>query len=251
MDYIQMEGRRILVAGGSSGIGKETAILLSKLGSKVAVIARREDKLKETLSQMSGDGHSIHVVDLYEVGELEEKIKEIVAQTGKFDGYVHASGITRPMPLKNFTTERLDRIMRVNFYSYFEMVRVLSNKKYSNLGMSIVGISSIEAVIGVKANSAYAASKAAMDGAMRCFARELAAKDIRVNSILPGATETAMMADWMLQAESSGANAINPRQYLGMNSPLDVANAVVFLLSPISSKITGVQLPVDGGYTST
>lgn len=254
MDYIQMEGKQVLVSGGTSGIGQQTAIILSKLGAKVAIIGRREDKLQATLSIMAGNGHSIHAIDMSDLGGLEEKVKNIVEQTGRLDGYVHCAGIVNNLPIKNYTPERLDQIMRTNFYSYFEMVRILSRKGRFNDGMSIVGVSSVAATQGASAQAAYGASKAAMNGAMRCLAKELGEKGIRLNTVLPAATNTAMYSDYMaLKANMTNSEmkiVANPRQYLGMNDPEDVANAIIFLLSPLSRKITGVQLPVDGGYAS-
>lgn len=254
MDYIQMEGKHVLISGGSSGIGRQTAITLSELGAKVAIIGRRQDKLQETLSKMAGTGHSAHVIDMSDLDKLEEKVKKIIVQTGKFDGYVHSAGIVNNLPIKNYTPDRLDQIMRVNFYSYFEMVRILSNKRCFNEGMSIVGVSSISAKLGARAQAAYGASKAAMSGAMCHLARELGeSKGIRLNIVLPAATNTPMFAGFeTLNSDMEGViAAVNPRQLLGLNEPLDVANAIIFLLSPVSRKITGIELPVDGGYSST
>lgn len=254
MDYLQLEGKHVLVSGGTSGIGKQTAISLSELGARVAVIGRREEKLRETLSQMSGDGHSIHAIDVSDLGSLEEKITEIIREYGKFDGYVHSAGIVNNLPLRNYTPERLDQIMRTNFYSYFEMVRILSKKGRFNEGMSIVGVSSVAATHGAAAQAAYGASKAAMDGAMRCMAKELGEKGIRLNTVQPAATETAMYKQYIeLKSTMKDTEAklqANPRQYLGMNAASDVANAIIFLLSNASRKITGIMLPVDGGYAA-
>lgn len=250
-----MEGKHILVTGGTSGIGQQTAISLSNLGARVAIVGRREEKLQETLSKMSGEGHSIHAVDMSDLDSLEAIFKEIVEKTGKFDGYVHCAGIVNNLPVKNYTPARLDQIMKTNFYSYFEMVRILSKKGRFNEGMSIVGVSSISAYVGASAQAAYGASKAAMNGAMHCLARELGEKGIRLNTVLPGPTETAMYSDYLaLKADTKEGPAASAkssgRNYLGMNQPADVANAIIFLLSPASRTITGVELPVDGGYMS-
>lgn len=253
-DLFQMNGKHILVTGGTSGIGRQTAITLSELGAHVAIIGRRQEKLEETLALMAGEGHSIHAIDVSKIEELEGHIKEIVTKYGAFDGLVHSAGIVKNLPLKNFTYERLHEIMLTNFYSYFELVRVLTKRGRYNEGMSIVGVSSVAATNGAAAQAAYGASKAAMNGAMRCIAKELGAKGIRLNTVLPAATDTAMYSDYMeLKADMKNMDmkiASNPRQYLGMNDPADVANAIIYLLSTVSKKVTGVQLPVDGGYAS-
>lgn len=254
MDYIKMEGKHILITGGASGIGRQTAIILSELGARVSIMDLQEEGLKETLSMLKGEGHSIHVADLSQIDALEELVVGIVKETGPFDGYVQCAGIVKNLPVINYKFERLHKIMLVNFYSYFEIVRILSKKGRYNEGMSIVGISSIAATHGAAAQAAYGASKAAMDGAMRCLAKELGEKGIRLNTVQPAATETAMYTEYMemkaTMKDTEMKIQANPRQYLGMNAPADVANAIIFLLSPASRKITGVMLPVDGGYAA-
>mgnify|MGYP000855458185 FL=1 len=254
MDYIQMEGKHVLITGGASGIGRQTAITLSELGAHVSIMDLQEEGLKETFSMLKGEEHSIHVADLSKIEELEAIVVGIVKETGSFDGYVQCAGIVKNLPIINYKYERLHKIMLVNFYSYFEIIRILSKKGRFNEGMSIVGISSVAATQGATAQAAYGASKAAMNGAMRCLAKELGEKGIRLNTVLPAATNTAMYSEYMeLKANMKDTKMeieANPRQYLGMNAPTDVANAIIFLLSPASRKITGVQLPVDGGYAS-
>lgn len=251
-DYINMEGKHILITGGASGIGRQTAIMLSELGARVSIMDLQEEGLNQTLSMLKGEGHSIHVADLSKIEELEPLVVGIIKETGAFDGYVQCAGIVKNLPIINYKFERLHKIMLVNFYSYFEIVRILSKKGRYNPGMSIVGISSIAATHGATAQAAYGASKAAMDGAMRCLAKELGEKGIRLNTVQPAATETAMYTEYMeLKAtmkETEMKIQANPRQFLGMNAPADVANAIIFLLSPASRTITGVHLPVDGGY---
>ena len=88
VNYIQMEGKHILITGGASGIGRQTAITLSELGARVSIMDLQEEGLKETLSMLKGEGHSIHVADLSKVEELEGLVVGIVKETGPFDGYV-------------------------------------------------------------------------------------------------------------------------------------------------------------------
>lgn len=253
MDYLDLKGKHILVTGASSGIGRQTAISLSEFGAKVSIIARNEARLNETFSAMPGEDKYAYVFDLSDLEGIETQLKAIVQVGGAFDGVAHCAGITEDLPFASYKYKRLHNIMTTNFYSFFELVRSASKKNLYNQGMSIVALSSSTANCGTIAQSAYGASKAAMNGAMRCMARELASKGIRVNTILPGPTNTEMyrahleLKDSVEQSEST----IKPRRnYLGMNEPSDVTNAIIFLLSSASRMITGVELPVDGGFTS-
>ena len=253
-DYLQIEGRHILVTGAGSGIGRQTAVLLSNYGAKVSIVDISEENLSETIRMMSGTHHSMHVINLAEVEKLEDQIKNIVSEQGAFDGYVQSAGINRDLPIANVKFEKLHQMMLVNFYSFFEIVRILSRKGRFNPGLSIVGISSTASLCGVPAQTAYSATKAAMNGTMRAMARELGEKEIRVNTVLPGPTNTGMYQDYLaMRAETKDPDQTkitSARNYLGMNMPEDVANAIIFLLSPASRHITGVMLPVDAGYTS-
>lgn len=253
-DFLQLNGKHILVTGSGSGIGRQTAITLSEYGAKLSLIDLFEEKLGETLGMLSGSGHRAYAINLAEIDALEGKLKEIIAEQGAFDGYVQSAGINRDLPINSVKFEKLHDLMLVNFYSFYEIVRIISRKGRYNPGLSIVGISSTASVCGVSAQTAYSASKAAMNGTMRSMAKELGAKEIRVNTVLPGPTNTGMYQDYLnLRAETKQADQVqitSQRNYLGMNMPEDIANAIAFLLSPASRHITGVMLPVDSGYTS-
>ncbi|MBR2526881.1 MAG: SDR family oxidoreductase [Blautia sp.] len=258
-DFLELENKHILVTGGTSGIGRATAVLASECGARVTVVGRREEMLEETLSMMTGSGHSAVPFDLSDISQIEAMVKGEVEKGGPFDGFVQSAGINKDMPLNTIKYEKIHETMLVNFYSFFELVRVISRKGRFNPGLSIVGISSISARVGIRSHTAYGASKAAMNGTMRAMARELAGKGIRVNTILPGRTDTEMYRNYLELKESFQEKPQEKREepkqtitrsYLGMNKPVDVANAAVFLLSPASRMITGVELPVDAGFTS-
>ena len=185
---------------------------------------------------------------------IEATIKEIVQINGPFDGYVQCAGISKDLPLNSGKFEKIHELMLTNFYSFYELVRVISRKGRYNPGLSIVGVSSTASECGVPSNTAYSASKAAMNGSMRSMARELSAKGIRVNTVLPGPTNTEMYREYLaMKAEVHSQEQVSSavaRNYLGVNEPEDVANAIAFLLSPVSRMITGIELPVDAGYMS-
>lgn len=253
-DFLGLENKHILITGATSGIGRATAVLVSEHGAKVTLIGRREEKLQETLSKMSGKDHHMIAFDLSDTPAIEGMIKSAFEKNGPFDGYVQCAGTNKDLPINSVKYDKIHELMLTNFYSFYELVRVISRKGRYNPGLSIVGISSTAAECGVASQTAYSASKAAMNGTMRAMAKELAPKSIRVNTVLPGPTNTEMYQDYLLlRAEVKQADTVkisSARNYLGMNEPIDVANAIAFLLSPASRMITGIELPVDAGYTS-
>ncbi len=240
---IDLTKRRILVTGASSGIGRETAILLSELGAEVVLIGRNEERLASTVSQMQGEKHSIIAYDLKNIEGIEELIQSIVNESGKrLDGMVHCAGMTRITSLRMLDYKKLEEVMRVNFYSFVELVKQYSNKKNNN-GGSIVAVSSVAALKADKGQIAYGSSKAAVNTAIIAMAKELAKKNIRVNGVMPGFIRTQMSEDFFLKA----GDEVDTRQLLGIGAPIDVANMIAFLLSDASKFVTGANFRVDGG----
>lgn len=250
---IDLTKKKIIVAGASQGIGQATAILLGRLGAEVILVARNEEGLKDTLSQMEGEGHCYWSADLSDTSGIDNLVKEIIQKQGPIDGLVYAAGISDNRPLTQMRPEIVESVMRINLGGFIEMVRCVSRKGRFRPGMSIVGISSTAAFIGTKAHEAYAASKAGMNGAVKCMAKELHEKKIRINTVAPGMIRTKMYEDYLLSCGGEDSNAVRgllSTQYLGIGEPQDVANAIAFLLSSASNFITGISLPVDGGSLS-
>lgn len=249
---IDLTDRTVLIAGASSGIGKQIAITLSGLGAKLVLVARREEKLQETLQMLEGRGHAYYCADLSVVSAIEPLIKQIVAECGRLDGLVYAAGVTASRPLAQSNPERVQAAFDINFFGFLETVRQVCRNGRFNQGMRIVGISSIASLKGDKAHTVYSASKAAMDAAVRCIAREVADKGICINTVAPAMTATEMYERFIEKygEESQSTQELFQRQYLGVAKTEDVANTVAFLISPAARFITGITLPVDGGLTT-
>lgn len=248
---MDLTGKRILVTGASSGIGQEVAIHLSKLGATVALVSRNSENLRKTLEQMEGVGHLVFPFDLTDVDGIEGLMKKIVSEFGSLNGLAHCAGIgpMRLLKMSNYTF--LNNVMKLNFYAFIELIRIMSKKKHYVEGASIVAISSVKSKQGDKSDIAYSASKGALDSAIRPLAKELAIKKIRINTVVPGFIRTSMYSQYVETiGDSEIDNHITSRQYLGIGEPIDVANAIAYLLSNASKFITGTDMVVDGGYLS-
>ena len=251
-NIIDLTGKQILIIGASTGIGRQTAITLSQIGARIILAARTEEKLKEVLTELEGKEHDYAVMDVSDVSNIEGIIKSIISKNGKFDGMVYAAGMSMSMPLQMFKPEKLQKIFDVNFFGFVESVRQVTKKGRYNDGMRIVGISSIASMKGDKTHLGYSASKAAMDAAVRCIAKEVADKGIRVNTVAPGMTQTNMLSHFSenIGSDSDSMKELMGRQYLGIIKPEIVAETIAFLLSSAADYITGITIPVDGGITT-
>jgi len=245
---MDLSGKNILVTGASSGIGKGIAIFLSKVGANIIMAARNEEKLKETYNELEPGNHSYYLIDLNNLNEIESMIDDVCSDGRKLNSIVHSAGISRTIPIQYLKLDDLKNIMSINFYS-LELVKHFSKRKYNDNGGSIVAISSISSKVGARGLTAYCASKGALDGAIRSMALELAAKNIRINSIAPSMIKTQIY-DGLIELVNNKnfETDLKKRQIMGLGKPEDVASATAFLLSDASKFITGTSMIVDGGY---
>jgi len=238
-------GKIILVTGASSGIGKKTAIECSKSGAQLIITGRNAERLSQTFEELEGQSHSQIVADV----SVDAGLNELVSSLPKLDGIVHVAGISKPKPFAFLNRKELDEIMNTNFYGPTLLTNILIRKKLLNKNASIVFISSISGVsCSFLGGASYSASKGAINGIIKGMALELAAKQIRVNSILPGMIDTGIFDGSAISEQDLIED--RKRYPLGRyGKPEDVAYAVIYLLSDASSWITGSNLLIDGGFT--
>jgi len=244
-NIFSLSGKRILVTGASSGIGRAIAIECSKMGAKVVITARNEKRLKETLVQMYGSGHSLIVADI----TIEKDQIYLLEQTPKLDGMVNCAGIVRTLLFPFIDLNSLQEVMAVNFMApTLVSAQLVKNKKLTK-DSSIVFISSISGFMCVGGgNSMYSASKGAINGIMKNMALDLAPKGIRVNCVNPGMIETHIFDGGAIDEEQLKEDRKRyPLKRYG--KPEEVAYAVIYLLSDASRWVTGSNLVIDGGYT--
>ena len=191
-ELFTLKNKLIVVTGASSGIGRETAILCSELGARVYIIARNQERLQSTLSNLKGEGHSLLSFDISRHREIADCVDNIVSSSGKIDGFVHSAGIRKTLPLRINKPEDLLETLSVNLVSAFEFIRMLSKKKFSNNSASFVLISSIMGVVGEFGLSSYCASKGALISGTRALSLELSVRKQRVNCVSPAMIKTEM-----------------------------------------------------------
>ena len=240
-----LEGKTVLVTGASSGIGQETAIQCSKMGAKVIITARSEDRLKETLSQMEGEGHKLIIAELTNQDDVNRLVEEVSSLNGLV--LCAGKGMTSPFPFS--TRDKYDEIFNVNFFAPVELFRLLVKKKKLEKDSSVVFVSSIGGMGSFSlGNGVYGASKAALNSTMKFCARELAAKKIRVNTVNPGMVNTKLIQGGAISEEQHKLDMEKyPLKRYG--EPQDIAYGIIYLLSDASSWVTGHSLVIDGGVT--
>lgn len=237
-----LEGKTVLVTGASSGIGKTTAIECSRLGAKLVITGRNEERLSQTLSELEGDVHIMLMGDL----TSQDDIKRIVSEIPELDGVVYNAGVGITVPLTYIKDEELYRVFETNLFATMRLNKALLRKKKIRKSASIVFTSSISALFNTPGISLYGATKAALLSYMRSCACELADKKIRVNAVLPGMIQTDLINGGTLSEEDKARDmASYPLKRYG--TPQDVAYAFIYLLSDASSWVTGTSLIVDGG----
>lgn len=239
-----LEGKHILVTGASSGIGRGICIDCSKMGATVHLVARNEERLNETLSQMEGDGHQIHVVDLCD----KDAVTGLVDSLPQLDGVVLCAGIIKTTPVKNISEDALEEIFNVNIMSDIRMLSRMLKKKKLNKGASVVFISSVSTFNVKVGNSLYSATKGAVNSFAKAMALEVAKQNMRVNCIQPGFVPSSILSSGAIE-EDAFLKFYAERHPLGFGTPSDIANGCIYLLSDASRWVTGSIFTLDGGYT--
>jgi rhamnulose-1-phosphate aldolase/alcohol dehydrogenase len=257
-----LSGRVALVTGGGSGIGRATAQKLAEEGAHVVILdinPQRGKEVAQNLSERRFEGGLFVQADVTEEASVRKAFAEAVLVYGGLDIVVNNAGISASAPIEETTLELWDQLFAVLARGYFliarEAFRVL---KAQGRGGSLVFVTSKNAVAPAKNASAYSAAKAAELHLARCLAEEGGAFGIRVNSVLPDAVlRGSSIWDSAWRKERAASYGIREdeleefyrqRTALKVNIlPEDVADAILFLASPASSKITGAALTVDGG----
>lgn len=249
LDPTALLDRTILVTGASSGLGRASAVMLSRLGARLVLVGRNEDRLIRTADQLAGSGHLVRPFDLSAADEIPGWMKSLAAQHGNVRGVVHSAGVHLARPLQMLKPDAVEELFRVNVTAGMMLAKGLRQRGVCETPASIVFLSSVMGRVGQPGVSAYCASKGAVEALTRSLALELAPQGIRVNSVAPGQVETEMADRQQQSLTAEQFERIRAMHPLGLGRPEDVAHAVAFLVADTSRWITGSTLAVDGGYT--
>lgn len=252
-NLLDLSGRRYLVTGASSGIGRDTAVLLGQLGANLVLAARNAERLAETQAMLTQQDHACETVDLGDSKGIAVWFDALVKKYGALDGFVHCAGLSAILPLRATPLAKYEEIMAVNVTAAYELAKAFRQPTRRKPQAAIVLLSSVMGAVAQPAHSAYCTSKTAIVGLTRALAIELARENIRVNCVMPGSLDAAVGGGMGATADAVGeANyaELVRKHPLGLGQPRDVSSAIAFLLADTSRWITGASLAVDGGYTA-
>jgi len=250
MDPFSLNHKIILVTGASSGIGASCSIRCSELGASIILLGRNKEKLIQIHEKLAPGDHYVLPYDLTNLEEIEQALEGPLTKYGKIYGFIHSAGIDITLPLSSLRKKDYQTIFTTNVTSGFEIARILSKKKFCAIdGASYIFIALVMGLVGEPAKIAYSASKGALIAGCRSMALELASKKIRVNCVSPAIVRTELVDKLFSDLPDGAIDKIKSLHPLGFGTPIDIANACVFLLSDEAKWITGSNMVVDGGYT--
>ena len=245
--------RVAIVTGGSSGIGRATAIALAKEGAKIVVAARRSKEGEETVrlvKETGSDGIFVNT-DVANEASMKSLVEKTIDSYHRLDYAFNNAGIEQSMaPLTEQTVEEFDQIMNVNVRGVWLCMKYEIPELIKSGGGAIVNMSSGAGVVGLPQFSLYVASKHAVLGLTKSAALEYAKSGIRINAVAPGGVDTDMV-ERLTVAYKQWREMLTSMHPIGrLSNPEEIANAVVWLLSDKASFVLGHKLLVDGGLVS-
>lgn len=250
-ELFDVQDRVALVTGASSGLGRQFALTLARAGAKVALAARRQDRLAELARQIQAfDGRAMPVpLDVTDAASAAECIRTAETELGPISILVNNAGIVVGTPALDLTEAEWDQVIDTNLKGAWLMAQETARHMVRLAhGGSIINIASILGLTAVARVASYCAAKAGLINLTRSLAGELARHDIRVNALAPGYIETDLNRDYL--RSDAGQAMVDRVPMRRFGKPEDLDGALMFLASDASAYVTGAVLVVDGGHSA-
>jgi gluconate 5-dehydrogenase len=241
---ISLEGKRILITGGGTGIGYGIAAECKESGAEVIISGRREDVLKKAAGEL---GVSWMAMDISNHRAIPASIAELEKRFGPLDGLVNNAGIQNNKEVLDYEDKDFFDLYNTNVFGNIFITREAARSMIARGTGSIIFISSASVHLGMSRNLAYTGTKGAVSAMVRELARELSPRGVRVNAIAPGWIETEMARESFKRVPERKAQVLARSMINHLGTPKDIGMAAVFLLSDAAEYITAVELKVDGG----
>jgi len=245
---MSLEGRTILVTGATSGIGKATAVYLSKLGARVVASGRNQARLDQVMAELEGEGHIGRLFDLADLNAIVPWLKALCAEIGPLNGIAHCAGVQATRPIQAVKPDFVMDVLTQNLGAALMLAQAFRLKACHGTPASLVYCSSSAALKTAPGNVVYASSKGGIVSAVKGLGVELVRDGVRVNAVAPAMVDTPMSDQFRTILSEENFQRVVDMHPLGLGRPDDVAAAIAFLLADTSRWITGSILSVDGGF---
>lgn len=244
-----VEGKVVIITGGTRGIGLETAKTFKENGANVIIFGSKKESVDKAINQLNEYGYKVegYYPNLNNPNEINKIVEDIYKKYNHIDVLINNAGISSNKKIEDTTYEEFNNIINLNVNAIFNMVKAVVPYMKKNNGGVILNTSSMVSIYGQPSGVGYPTSKFAVNGLTKSLARELASFNIRVNAVAPGIIATDMVSSLPKEIIEPLVKTI-PLGRIGQ--PRDIANAFLFLSSDMASYITGEILSVDGAARS-
>ncbi|MCY4568891.1 MAG: glucose 1-dehydrogenase [Candidatus Poribacteria bacterium] len=248
---MRLKDKVAIVTGAASGIGKATATVFAEHGAKVVVADIDEDRANQTVTTIRDAGNKAVYVqtDVTTLDNTERMVQETLNNYGKLDILVSSAGIAMRLPVADLPEEDWHRCLNVNLTGVYLCAKAAIPAMQKNDGGSIINLSSIYGIVGADVRAAYVASKGGVTNLTRGMALDYAEDNIRVNCICPGFVETPLVAG-VIKTPVEYQTLADKHPMRRLAQPEEIAYGALYLASDESAFVTGIALPIDGGYTA-